>query len=281
MAGGRGVVIAPGIYRNIPYDTYAAWPAVRASTLIACARSMAHGRQAELDGGRDTAALSFGTAFHTALLEPDRFRREFAVAPSVDRRTKDGKQAWADFLAANGGKTPITEDDHAIAEAMIRSVYAHRDAAELLSNALAKEVAFVWRDEATGVLCKGRADAITTFAGWTVILDLKSARDASKRAFARDMSTHGYYRAMAWYRRGLAALAPAERRCVLLPVEKTPPYCTATYEIDCRALDKGDEEMTDLLTRYDEARRSNVWPGYPHDTAVIDLPEWVYRQEAA
>jgi hypothetical protein len=38
----------PGIYAGTPYDEYAAWLAVRASTLNACHRSFLHGRWAHL-----------------------------------------------------------------------------------------------------------------------------------------------------------------------------------------------------------------------------------------
>ena len=42
----------------------------------------------------DTPALIFGSLAHKALLEPDGLPDEFAVAPSVDRRTNEGKAAW-------------------------------------------------------------------------------------------------------------------------------------------------------------------------------------------
>ena len=44
-----------------------------------------------------TPALLFGQMVHKLVLEPDTFDEEFIVAPEVDKRTKEGKAAWAQF----------------------------------------------------------------------------------------------------------------------------------------------------------------------------------------
>lgn len=262
-----------GVYLNIPYETYASWPAVRVSTLNACARSMAHGREAELNPRDDTSALAFGQAIHTALLEPDRFRQEYIVAPSCDRRTKGGRAEWESFIELAAGKTPILAGEFAAAEAMIKSVYGERDCAELLAHGRAREISFVWHDDVTGLLCKGRVDLLTEFAGWTIICDLKSTSNASRYAFQRQMANLGYYRSVAWYRLGLNALVPADRRCVLIAIEKTPPYCAVAYEINDQALAIGEREVRELLVRYASSCESGLWPGYSDGNVVVmDLP---------
>lgn len=273
-------MISSGLYPGVSYHDYASWPAVRASTLNACARTMAHGRQAEIEEKDDTAALAFGTAFHSAVLEPDQFRRDYIVAPACDRRTRDGKEEWTAFVEASAGRLPITQADHAAAEAMIRGVYGNRDCAELLANAKARELSFVWRDDATGLMCKARIDLLTTYAGWTVIVDLKSTADASRGGFQRQMTSLGYYRQLAWYRMGLQALSPVEepRRCALIAVEKAPPYLAKAYELDGEALAIGEQEMRELLARYAEARASGVWGGYGDDMAGLSLPTWKVRE---
>ena len=274
--------LRPGIYPGTSYDVYASWPAVRASTLNACARSMAHGREAEINPADDTDALAFGTALHTALLEPERFRKEYIVTPKFDRRTKAGKSAWTQFEDEYGHLMPIVEDEYDAAEAMIRSVYGCRDAAELLANATARELSFVWSDGETGLLCKGRVDLLTTFEGWTFIVDLKSTRDASQFAFQSQMTKLRYYASLAWYRLGLNVLAPHDRRCALLPVEKTPPYACKPYEVMVDAIENGEIEMRALLRKYAVAREIGLYEAYGHDMGMIDLPHWKHKElEAA
>ena len=46
-----------------------------------------------------TPALLFGQVVHKLLLEPHGFDHEFAVMPVVDRRTKAGKEAFAEWAA--------------------------------------------------------------------------------------------------------------------------------------------------------------------------------------
>ena len=45
-------------------------------------------------------ALIFGQVFHKLALEPNTFYDEFAVAPIIDRRTKDGKLHGLNLLKA-------------------------------------------------------------------------------------------------------------------------------------------------------------------------------------
>ena len=59
-----------------------------------------------------TPAMVFGTVVHKMLLEPHTFDNEFAVAPLVDRRTKDGKAAYQDFLDHLDGRLYIDVADY-------------------------------------------------------------------------------------------------------------------------------------------------------------------------
>ena len=47
---------------------------------------------------------------HTVFLEYDKFFDEFAIEPNVDRRTKAGKEEYADWLATLGDRTPCKQD---------------------------------------------------------------------------------------------------------------------------------------------------------------------------
>ena len=52
-----------------------------------------------------TPSLLFGQVFHKMLLEPETFDGDFVVSPEVNRRTKEGKQKWDEFLSENENKT--------------------------------------------------------------------------------------------------------------------------------------------------------------------------------
>jgi exodeoxyribonuclease VIII len=44
-----------------------------------------------------TPALTYGQALHCMLLEPQEFNDTFTIMPSVDKRTKEGKEIFAAF----------------------------------------------------------------------------------------------------------------------------------------------------------------------------------------
>ena len=58
-------------------------------------KSPAHFRWWKDNPPEDTASLLFGRAVLKFVLEKDDFFNEFAVAPLVDRRTKEGKAEWS------------------------------------------------------------------------------------------------------------------------------------------------------------------------------------------
>jgi exodeoxyribonuclease VIII len=56
--------------------------------------------------------LTYGSALHCMLLEPQEFNNEFVVIPKLDMRTKDGKETYAKLEAEAEGKTMINAELH-------------------------------------------------------------------------------------------------------------------------------------------------------------------------
>ena len=75
-----------GIYRNVPFADYLEWDAVSNSALSRFARVPA-AAHVPID---DTAALALGRALHCAILEPERFAREYRQK-TANGNTKEGK----------------------------------------------------------------------------------------------------------------------------------------------------------------------------------------------
>jgi len=66
--------------------------------------------QNSLTQNKDSEAMAFGRLVHTICLEPEKFKSEVAIAPELNRRTKQGKEDWAKFEAKNQGKTIIKKE---------------------------------------------------------------------------------------------------------------------------------------------------------------------------
>ena len=91
-----------------------------------------------------TPALLFGQMVHKLVLEPDTFDEEFIVAPEVDKRTKEGKAAWAQFEEDAAGRQIVKLADFQKAQDMVAALQAVPMIQTLLAGR--HEVPLFWTD---------------------------------------------------------------------------------------------------------------------------------------
>lgn len=222
-----------------------------------------------------------GTHLHTRTLEPVRWRDTVAVMPTADkkseisklllanieipsefaslyvpapadinRRTKIGREQWAEFIDANPGKEVIKaehfeevqrlltryegkflidEEQYNLVERMAQAVYEHPEAAALLATPGPTEQAIRWECTTTGVLCKSLQDKITMPQ---LIIDLKSAVSAKPEPFARAINRFGYDRQAGHYVDGREHVIGEPCKFGFIAVQSSEPYTVAVYELD-------------------------------------------------
>lgn len=269
----------PGLYPGVPYEVYERIDAANHSTLRLYRKSPAHARVGML-APRESAALDFGNAYHCAVLEPERFAREFVRGlEGIGNRSAADKAIWSRFRQQHAGKTIVPAAEFDRVGKMAEALYRHETAAALLRAPGRNEVVAVWRDARTGMLCKLRADLTRSWLGWSWVGDLKTTIDASPEGWPRQVHSYGYDSAAAWYLDGLAALHPYPRRFVHLAQEKEPPFAVAVYELDGEALAKGRRRARRYLRLHYEATSSNSWPAYAVGILPTSLPSWSIREE--
>ena len=263
---------------------YHAHPAVGHSGLVRIMRSPAHYQYYVTNPPEPTPAMQFGTAVHTAILEPDRFAEAFVVAPKFDRRTKEGKAAAEAWEAENAGKTALTADQMAAIEQMVASIRAHTGAARLLSNGLAEMSGF-WVDQ-TGIECKCRPDFLAVEKDRpeqvTAIVDVKTCVDASADGFSRAIATLGYDVQAAFYQDGLKALTGRAIPFYFIAVEKDAPYAVACYKASDEVIEIGRAKYRAALQLLKWCRDNDQWPGYQPNGEIeeISLPRWATNFDA-
>lgn len=267
----------PGVYEGVSFAEYHAWPAAANSRLGALRKSPAHLREYILNPG-DTETLIQGRALHCAVLEPDDFPARFGRFDG-DARTKEGK-AKKDELAKKFGRSFVLRaDDYDNVLRARQSVFAH-PAHRLLTGK--HELSIVWLDEETGTLCKARHDCHSPALGGGAIVDLKKARDASKRAFMRSIHSYGYAIQAAHYTAGAQAHGLNFQHYVNFAVETESPWNCQAYRMMEAAIDAGEQERRFLLRKYAEllALPMSEWPVGYSDMAVDDitLPDWTWAQ---
>lgn len=257
---------------------YHAHPAVSKSHLDLIARSPLHYWARYLDPNRVTPEPSpqmrLGTALHTHVLELSRWDEEIAVAPAINRLTKAGKEEWAAFVAEAASKTVITADDAAQVMTMGRAVMRHPAAAMLLGLPGKAETTHMWTDAATGLECKCRPDWLTDDG--SIVVDLKTTKDASLRGFKQSVANYRYHVQAAWYLHGLEqATGRRPDQFIFICVESTAPYATAVYAADAEMIERGHDQAMRDLAKLAVCRAADSWPSYSDQIETLSLPGWM------
>jgi exodeoxyribonuclease VIII len=233
-----------------------------------------------------TASLALGTAFHTLVLEPEKFNSEVAVMPEISGR--GAPAARAEFVLANRDKAVITPDQLITAQAMAESVANHHEAALLLENTINESSIYWWYhsrdpddDTEYRQMHKVRPDALGI--AHPVCIDLKSARDATEEGFCRSIIDYGYHVSAAMYLEGINQCDDALNEMgvfacinfVFIVVEPVPPYVVGVYELSKEGVELGKAMYRKAAYAYKKAKDNN-WPALP-GVRQIELPQWANR----
>lgn len=276
-----------GITSRLPADVYHALPGVSISRLKELQRSPLHYRY-RLDHPKETPPMTLGTAAHCAVLEPERFVREFAV---WNRRSDSGNacprkgQFWDAFVLENTGKTILTEDEYHAAVSLGKAVRADALAMRYLETG-EPEVSMQWTlncvptsGPVATVPCRGRADWLTRINGEHYVIGLKTARDPRAFPFGAAGYKLGYHMQWAFYFDGYKALTGIEPKMREIVVESSPPYDVGVYNIPDDVIEQGRADYETLLRVLIECERLDQWPGFAQGAEVIfTLPTYAYEK---
>jgi PDDEXK-like domain of unknown function (DUF3799) len=264
------------IQSRVPRDEYDAINAMNITRLKELRRSPLH----FLMSPKTSDAMTLGIATHVAVLEPERFGREFSI---WDRKTDTGRNAprngkwWDAFLAANAGKTVLTESESITANEIARAVRNDSTAFKYLESG-DPEITMEWK--VGGRHCKGRADWLTSIEGKATLVGLKTTRDCRHFAFGAQAAKLGYELQWSWYFDGYETITGVTPRMIEIVVESAPPYAVATYIIDNDVLAQGQDNYRELLRVLAECEESGKWPGPVEGEQILTLPSWFYGELA-
>jgi exodeoxyribonuclease VIII len=217
-----------------------------------------------------TAAMLFGNVVHTLILEPKEFNVRYAVAPDVNKTTKDGKAAYTAFTEANEGKEFISSKDFTTATAMIEQAKLNPIVTDLLDLS-EKEAMHTFR--ILEVDCKMKADAINIFDG--CIIDIKTCQDASPDGFGKACWNENYLLQAAFYLDGYYFATNNDlKRFIFIAMEKTAPFNVAVYEMDREQIELGRQQYLAALQTYKNCLASNDWHAYGKEIQPLQLPYW-------
>jgi hypothetical protein len=232
---------------------------------------------------KESDAFAFGHAVHCLALEPESFSDRFFVLPKIDRRTKEGKAAYAEIQEASKSKTLLDGDDYADAIACVQALNNHAEFATIMSQPKRVEVPFEF--DLFGHRFKAKPDCIID--SMKLIIDIKTTDDASPHRWQWSAVDYGYHR-QAWiYQKAIEAACGAEYRFIFAVVEKPKPSTrgipptVALYVPDPFTVEMGEQDVYTLVQDYEHRQHIGWWQQYYSNGIVpLRLPKRrVYSEE--
>ena len=232
---------------------------------------------------KESDAFAMGHAVHCLALEPESFSDRFFVLPKIDRRTKEGKAAYAEIQEASKSKTLLDGDDYADAIACVQALNNHAEFATIMAQPKRVEVPFEF--DLFGHRFKAKPDCIVD--SMRLIVDIKTTDDASPHKWQWSAVDYGYHR-QAWiYQEALMRSTDAAYRFVFAVVEKPKPSTrgipptVALYELDPFTVEMGEQDVYTLVQDYEHRQHIGWWQQYYSNGIVpLRLPKRrVYSEE--
>jgi exodeoxyribonuclease VIII len=159
---------------------------------------------------------------------------------------------------------------------MAKAVLENEEVAKYIKHPSARpEVSIVSVEKVKGldIVCKGRCDLITMDG--TVIVDLKTCMDASEEGFSKSFMQMGYWMQAAHYLAIAKNSGMKIERFIFVAVEKTPPYCSALYELDAQSLEKATAIRNKLVETLSDCIARNDFPAYQKNIKFLSMPHWI------
>jgi exodeoxyribonuclease VIII len=232
---------------------------------------------------KESDAFAMGHAVHCLALEPESFSDRFFVLPKIDRRTKEGKAAYAEIQEASKSKTLLDGDDYADAIACVQALNNHAEFATIMAQPRRVEVPFEF--DLFGHRFKAKPDCIID--SMRLIVDIKTTDDASPHKWQWSAVDYGYHRQAYIYQHALAVETCQDYQFIFAVVEKPKPSTrgipptVALYQLDEAALLMGRWDAISLVDEYRKRLETNDWKQpYSNGLKVLSLPKRrVYSEE--
>ena len=215
----------------------------------------------------DTPAMRKGRLIHKLVLEPQDFAKEFAVAPTCDRRTKVGKDLWHDFefFCTNNNITPVTQTEYNEADAVAKAILLNPTSRKVLSSCKAFEQHI--EGSIYGIDFHGYVDAMSE----GMVVDLKTTQSADPDTFKRTVVNNRYYLQAAIY----CELTGIDR-FLFISAETASPYNVAVYELSPEWFEIGKHELENYIERFkrwvDEGCHG---ASYVSEVTMLTPPSWM------
>jgi len=279
-----------GIF-DIPDYEYHAGRGISKSALNHMGVSPAHYKLEKDSEHVETAAMAFGSLFHTCSLERERLDSILATAPDCERRSKADKQEWVEFwndsenmirVDVNGAvvykdKSGKIKTDKALtvelAITLGEKIMEHPIAKKALENGMTEKSLYAIDDE-TGILKRCRLDMIPDYGN--ALIDLKTTVDASPKKFIRTIGDYNYHVQGSYYMDIANQLGLNREVFIFIAIEKEPPYGVAVYQLDEDFMQIGRNKYRLWLNMLSDCIDKDEWPSYGDEIIEAKPLPWQF-----
>ena len=274
---------------------YFANDAISVSRMKRIKVSPAHYKEAEEI--KETDAMRFGSAYHSFVLEPEKFESEYYIFDDKSicqtligegykspRSTKAYKEWQASEMRIIGDKNVIKQDEFDRIKTMRDKLFSHPYARKLLSKGEPEVgIGGTIKTIVGDIEVKLKPDYIK--ADKHTIVDLKTAMDASQDGFTRAAAGRDYHIQAAFYSDMVEAMRGDNiaQRFIFIAQEKTKPYAFNLFEASPQYIGQGRYEYEMLLQLYKYCMDNDKWPGYQcfcenrYGLLELNLPKYAIK----
>lgn len=265
-------------FNKISMAEYTAIAAVNHSRLKRMAESPWHYQNPPREK-KPSAELTFGTWFHTLLLEPDAFYAHYLEGPVINKNNGEWKKRVAE--AEVNGQEVIDGNDwlrlHHMREAVRNDPYAW----PLFESGQAEQV-LLFNDPVTNLACKARVDWIPG-SFQNVLVDLKTTRSGNPNSIRKSCWDYSYHTQSAFYSLAWEVITghPVEGFLFVFVEKPDDPEDTPLppqlYQLEPSLMDEGKRLIRSWLNDLDRCIQSygdQPWPNYTNGLTTLSAPVW-------
>lgn len=234
-------------------DPYFSNPALSRSDIVSLLRGPNYYKHYK-DTEQKSKALDFGTAFHMYLLEPERFKKHYVVAPEGMKFNLKAGIAWK---KEHEDKAILKCEDFNILMEMAANVKTHPWLADKFDGATMEQNYFFKCPE-TGEPLKSKPDLVNLLKG--CIIDFKTSRTLNERQLGYEAVDRGFDVQGAMCVNAVASKTGLYLDFYDVFIEKNPPYDVLVTHITSEDLDRAYMKVVQAVHIYRECKSADLWP---------------------
>ena len=224
------------------------------------------------DQVRSEGALNFGTAAHSAILEPADFNRHYKLFNGTRRGER-----WESFQEENSGSLILNHTEMEAVMSIKKAVlnYDQFPLGKAIQLGMPEKSIF-WIDPATGIQCRIRVDLLTA----QVMFDLKTTDDARPKPALRQSMQLGYDIEAAMYSEGVSRFLGKTLPFVFIFAETKAPFGVWMHTAGESFIDEGKKKFLRGLQTFKSLQETQNYHCYLNAMSTLEIPKYYLDTDA-